>query len=706
MRQGIPKDWSAGNSSKIGDTSQFPKCPISGNPGHNLENNTSDEQGPQQSISPSPTASDSLRQSGLKKLKSIPKNNIFTRKSRLSQLPINIKNIGVFDNPKWRKWSRNWVLWATLGSLISGGMGFVAVAMLLKLPAAPNCPAIFWPLASASVRVHCAQVAANKETVDDLLEAIALVKALPQDHPLRQEINRFLEEWSLEILNIGDEAFQAGKLTDAIAIARKIPTDVPAYQLVEKRIESWQSIWSAAEAIYEAAEAQLPKKHWHQAFMTAVRLLNVGNEYWATTKYEELKDRIETAREDANKLAKAQSLAKTGRVADILAAIKLLEAIGTNSYLYQEAQDAIPEFGQKMLDLAQAALDRRDAETAIEIANQIPASTKLQLEAKDFLTIAEAWQSAWVGTVPSLEAAIAIAQKMPEGRPLYDKAQELITRWQIEIEDVAHLDRARDFAQKGTIADLTAAIAEAQLITDTNPRSREAKQEINRWRGKVETIEDQPILDRAENLAILEDATSLQAAINEASQINQGRALYRQAQSKIWTWTRKIQTLQDQPYLDQARLLASSGNLQGAIAAAQQIRPGRALSSEAQAALNDWQGQIRARLNWQEARQVALQGTPEALVQAIRLARRVPRTSPLRLDVNIAIDQWSQQIFSIARSRGQNDMPGGIAIARQIPRGTDAYQAAQEQIAVWEKFLNPPQPTVAPTTEPSPASPN
>jgi hypothetical protein len=627
---------------------------------------------------------------------SVPENPLFSGESLESQ-PHNEDKRGT-PNPKWRKWSRNWVLWAALGGLISGSMGFIAVAMLLKLPAAPNCPAIFWPMASATVRLHCAQVAANKQTVDDLLEAIALVKALPNNHPLRQEINRFLEQWSLDILNLGENAFQAGKLQEAINIAHKIPQDVAA-QTVEKQIERWQSIWSEAEAIYQSAEAQLREQHWHQAFMNAVRLLNVSNEYWATTKYEELKNRIETAREDASKLAKAQGLAKTGRVADLLAAIKLVESIGSNSYIYQDAQEAIPEFGQKMLDLAQAALDRRDASAAIEIAEQIPESTNLQAEAKDFLTLAEAWQNAWVGTIPSLEAAIAIAQKMPADRPLYNKAQELITTWQLEIEDVAHLDRARNLAQQGTVTDLTAAIVEAQLIADTNPRSSEAKQEINRWRQQVETIEDRPVLERAENLAILEDATSLQAAISEASQIGSGRALYREAQSKIWNWTRKIQRFQDQPYLDQARVLASSGNLTSAIAAAQQIQPGRALSGEAQAAINDWQGQIRARINWQEARQVALQGTPEALVQAIRQADRVPTTSPLRVDVNTAIAQWSQRILKTARRRGEFDIPGGIAIAKQIPRGTDAYKAAQEQITIWQKFLAPEESTVPLTSE-------
>lgn len=544
-------------------------------------------------------------------------------------------------------------------------------------------------MASAWVRLHCAEVAANKQTVDDLLQSIALVQALPSDHPLRQEINRSIEQWSLDILDLGDEVFQAGKLQEAIAIARRIPKNVSGYQSVEKRIESWQSTWSQAEGIYRDAEAEMREQRWHEAFMAAVRLLNLDNDYWTTTKYEELKDLIETTREDANKLALAQSLAKRGGLTNLLEAIKLAEPIGANSYIYQDAQEALPEFGRKILDMAQEKLDRRDAQEAIAIAKQIPASTSLQPEAQDFVTVAEALRSAWTGTILGLEGAIAQAQNIGSDRPLYNKAQELITTWQLEIEDVTHLDRARGVAQGGTVDDLTAAIAEAELIPDTNPRASEAKQDINNWRGQVETIQDRPYLDRAEKLASSADINSLQAAINEASQVPSDRALYRRAQRRIRTWTRKIEQIQDQPYLDQARSLASSGNLPAAITAAEQIQPGRALSSEAQATIDDWQGQIRSRENWQMARRVALQGTPDALAEAINLADRVPKTSPLRTDVNVAINQWSYQMLSIAQDQGEYDIPGGIAIAKQIPRGTDAYNAAQEQIELWQKFLDP-----------------
>jgi len=60
---------------------------------------------------------------------------------------------------------------------------------------------------------------------------------------------------------------------------------------------------------------------------------------------------------------------------------------------------------------------------------------------------------------------------------------------------------------------------------------------------------------------------------------------------KISNWTWKIQRIEDQPYLDQARLLRC-GDLPAAIAAARQIRSGRALSMR-QAAINDWESQSK-----------------------------------------------------------------------------------------------------------------
>ncbi|MBW4675234.1 MAG: chromosome segregation ATPase [Desmonostoc geniculatum HA4340-LM1] len=608
---------------------------------------------------------------------------------------------------KLPRWMRSWILWSLLLTLIPGSVAFLAMAMLLKLPTAPNCPSIFWPLASASVRLHCAQLAASKDTVNDLLQAIALVNELPENHPLHAEINRFTEEWSRDILKLADRSFQTGNLEEAIATARKIPEDVAAYKLVDEQIDKWQTIWSKADTIYNNAIAEVRERRWQSAFMLSARMLRVDNQYWAGTKYDQLNRLIATAREDGDKLGKAENLAQSKVVDNLLEAIKLAESIGQESYLYQKAQEAIPVFGRKMLDLAQAKLNQQNADEALDIARQIPESAKLQAETDDFIAIADAKRSAWLGNVSGLEAAIAQAQQIDPSRPVYEEAQQLIARWQLEIEDVAHLEKARILASQGTVNNLTAAIAQAQLIPASNPRGTEARQEMGRWQAQVETIEDQPYLERAEQIAIFDDINSLQAAIAQASQIRRGRALYPEARRKIRTWAGKIQRIEDQPYLDQARELALSGNLTAAISAAQQIASsGRALSGEAQAAIDDWQGQIRTTENWRKAQETAAAGTPEALTEAIRLANRVSNNSILRMDANLAIDQWSQQLLDIARSQGQSDIGRGIQIAKSIPRGSSAYNAAQDQIRTWQEFLNPqPEPSPpAESPEPSPST--
>jgi hypothetical protein len=207
---------------------------------------------------------------------------------------------------------------------------------------------------------------------------------------------------------------------------------------------------------------------------------------------------------------------------------------------------------------------------------------------------------------------------------------------------------------------------------------------------------------------VFEDINSLQAAIAEVSQVRRGRALYPEARRKIRAWTAKIQQIQDQPYLDQARELAQSGNLPAAISAVQPIASsGRALSGEAQAAIDDWGGQIRAKENWQKAQAIASASTPEALVEAMRLADRVPNSSILRMDVNLAIDQWSRQLLDIALSLGQSDINRGIETAKLIPRSSAAYAAAQEQIKTWRQFINPePQPESQQFQPSTPTNPN
>jgi hypothetical protein len=552
------------------------------------------------------------------------------------------------------------------------------------------------------MRLYCAQVAANKQTAENLLEAIALVKDLPIDHPLRPEIDRHIEAWSLDLLKICDQKFQAGQLNEAIATAKRIPAGVSAYKLVEQRIERWQTIWSQAQAIYDKVEQELRQSNWTIAFREAGKLLSVDNKYWATTKYNELVKKTQLARQASAQLDKARDLSKSDRVDDILEAIKQAQKIPRDSYAYTEAQNLIASSGKRLLKMAENRLEERNWKGVLEIANKIPASVNLEKEKSDLIALAQAISTAESGTSSDLERAIASLQNIGADRPLYNKAQEFISRWQRETEDVARLERARTFASSGLPDDLKSAIAEARQIPPGNPRYQEARDALGRWTRQVETIEDQPILDRANQIASFGGSASLQEAINEASRIAPGRALYRQAQEKIAQWTDTIQREQDQPYLNQARALASAGNLPSAIATAQQIKSGRSLYREAQREIRGWQADIDGQQRLQEAYQSAAPGTAEALSAAIRAAKQVPSISKSKGDARTMANRWSNQLLSMAQDRSSYDLRQAIAIARMIPSGTEAYEAAQQQIGSWQRILEPPPVQSEPSSGTSP----
>lgn len=590
----------------------------------------------------------------------------------------------------------SWKVLLILSILAIGGSGTFAAAVLLGLPGTPNCPSIFWPLASASMRFECARIAANKRTPKDLLEAIALLESLPSNHAMRAEADRLIEQWSAEVLDLAEESFNRGDLKEAIDSARRIPKKVSAYRLVEERVKRWETIWKKAETIYQSAENALRKRQWRRAFDQAVRLLAIDNQFWQTTKYDELTERINLARKDGDKLYEAERLADTGGLDNLLEGLKLAESINSKSYVYQEAQKIIAKIGRDLLNLAQYRLDQRDLSTAQRILTRVSKIDSLKEEARDLTTLANARSESWKGTIAGLEDAISQAQRIGQNRPYYKRAQQLIARWQMEMEGLAQLDKARTVAGAGSISELSQAIAEASRVKSSNPRREEVDRQISEWNRQIQVTEDQPILDQADQLASQGDPNSLQAAINIASQIPRGRALYGEAQTKIQTWTWQIQRTQNQPYLDQAQQYANAGDLTNAIQIAAQIPPGEALYREAQTSIKQWQQTIQAEAvrakaeqTLQEARQIANSGSVDALASAIQVANQVPNSSNLRSEANAAISQWSWQLYQQAESRAGSDLPGAIAIAQRIPAGSPAYPQAQQQIQAWMKLLNP-----------------
>ena len=176
-------------------------------------------------------------------------------------------------------------------------------------------------------------------------------------------------------------------------------------------------------------------------------------------------------------------------------------------------------------------------------------------------------------------------------RPRRIQGQTLISTWRANlerIEDRPILIQARAMAQPGTIPALRSAMDKASQVELGRPLRGEAQTLIAAWRGEIQVIEDRPLLDAA---AALANQGKLKEAIQEAQKIAANRALYGRAQTLIQDWTTTLQIAEDQPILDRAQGLAYAGSLTAAINMASQIAPGRALYPDARRAIARWQAE-------------------------------------------------------------------------------------------------------------------
>jgi tetratricopeptide (TPR) repeat protein len=566
----------------------------------------------------------------------------------------------------------DWRFFTLVGLSLTGGLTALSIAFMFKLPALPNCPAVFWPLASGSLRLHCAQLAANKETVPDLLEAIKLLNTLGQNHPLYPESSRLIETWSTQILDLAEADFQAGKLKEAIGAAQQIPTNSSAAKLVADRVKHWETVWAKAETIYNKAFDVLKKTDLSDARTYAARLLSVENEFWQTTKYDQLSQLITATHKDMTRMGKAENAMKSGVVDEIVAALQDISGIMKDSFVHKDAQELIPKMGRKLLEMAEAAMDRKDYDGALDIANRIPGNVNLGKEVDDFRLIAQAQSKAWSGGALNLEDAIADAQRIVPGRPTYDKAQRLIGNWQVQIRELAQLEQAKQLAQAG---DLQNAIAQASNLSQSNQAAQTFLKETT---GKVQDQSDRPILDQAEQLAIYGDAQSLENAIAQAKQIGKGRSLYDQAQTRISQWSGQLKTLRDQA---NKPAVATLPDRQLAPVESPNPEPAAPVPSTEEATRSSEQSII------QQASGVASGNTPDALIQAIGMVQAVPDGSPQRSEAVAAIDQWSQQMVQMAQARADYDVTGAIGIVQRVPPGSSGYNDAQTLLGQLRKSI-------------------
>jgi hypothetical protein len=197
-----------------------------------------------------------------------------------------------------------------------------------------------------------------------------------------------------------------------------------------------------------------------------------------------------------------------------------------------------------------------------------------------------------IDQISGYRTAIDQAAMIAPNQPRRVEAQTLIASWSKQIEtfsDRQFLARAKQMAVENTVASLQMAIAEAGKAVSGGLQNT-AQALVAEWSNAVERVEDKPILDQARALAQKGD---LSGAIRIAEKIGSDRALYGESKDEIYNWTGRIQAVEDRPILNEAEALANEGRLSEAIARASDIGSNRTMYGEAQSRISDWASQRR-----------------------------------------------------------------------------------------------------------------
>jgi hypothetical protein len=554
------------------------------------------------------------------------------------------------DKP-WR-WSLVWL--GILGAF--GGLGTAALIWLTSLPPLPNCQQ-FSQLTVDGERLYCAQQAAQTGELPKIVASLEMVKQWDQDHPLHTETARLIDDWSARILANARLKMRQNDAKGAIDAIKHIPKTSSVYADGQEIVKEWRQQWQKGKDIYGKAQTAMKQQDWDEVSEQILALSKFDHEYWRTIQTNVLSQQLGVERQARQVLAKAQALSKKDSYGGVKDAVALAQKVPPKTYAGADAKVNLSQWSKTLLTAGLSQWDSGDRRGAV-ITLFMPPASNVAPEVQDLVRFGNAYrmvnstESYWVPTgdqIWNLMEAIAAIKQVKSTSPFYPQAQAHLKAWQTSLKDIVQakyasivagmgqhstlklaiaqakqvplghirriqaqtlvaywaeevqriedepfIVRARDLAKSGKIPDLKAAIAQARNVQLGRTLRGQAQDWIATWRSQIEVIEDQPILAQAQAFG---RQGKLGAAIDAASKIKAGRALYPKAQAAVGGWRaeqiRIAQIAQDQPILNQARAMASSGNLQGAINTAAQIGYGRALYYEAQSSIGRWQEELR-----------------------------------------------------------------------------------------------------------------
>jgi soluble cytochrome b562 len=325
----------------------------------------------------------------------------------------------------------------------------------------------------------------------------------------------------------------------------------------------------------------------------------------------------------------------------IIEAMEIANQIDPSTYVYQRGQELRTTWSKHLVALTVGKFKDNSFNEAIEIAKTVPSDVAVYRDAQDWVKINQANVAASKRHILALMDALNQVKQIDKSSPVYQAAQLKKTQWQGLLKQQTQLQWARAIGSFQHPSTLAMAIATAKEIPANSSEATAAQSEIANWSRQIQTVDNRLILAKAQQLVSKgETLANLKAAAKMAGKITKDQPMGAEATQEVANWTNKIQTIEDQPVLDRAQALANNGRLSEAIHVAQKIGEGRSLYRTAQGNIRYWSlelQEIADRRTLNHAIAIYRQGQ---ISNAIDLASTISRRSPVYGEARSYISDW------------------------------------------------------------------
>jgi hypothetical protein len=559
-----------------------------------------------------------------------------------------------------------------------------AIIWLGRVPPATDCQKIGL-LSTDSERLFCAQVSAQSGNPEQILAAMNLVKGWKEGHPMHLQATGAMAQWSEMLLVEARDRLANNDLDGAVKLAQQIPAMSPIFPQVQEEISFWQVERNRGQQLFEKIQTALRRQFWNDASGWLAKLSQVDDPSWQA-RMPNLRKQFADEKQAGVFLEQAKTFAQKNSPDKFGEAIRLLTPMNRQTFVWEAAQKQVQQWRDQLLDRAAAQLKQQNIVGANQLIASLPSDVEMTPVQQDLVRVARATTvgrdkqnpAPLLNQLWGLMVADSATNQVNPASPYYKQAQALRPKLEMQAEDAVQIQVAQALANLGQLASLDLAIKQVEQLGSNRPRRLEAQTLLAGWRKDAQALADRPVLKQSELLAKAGGLDQLRAAVTLVDRIPKGRSIYAKAQAQKGEWVAQIQTIEDKPILNEARSVAQSGRLGKAIQIASAIRSGRALYGDAQESIWGWGAELQAiadRERLAQAQALAAQGS---LSRAIDIAAQISSRS-VSGEAQQLIGRLSAEREEIRRSTAPELAPAAASEPVYEPAPADpapAYEPA------------------------------